>query len=190
MLGLKRGTVKLCPHEEAWEREAEETIRRLRALLGEAAADIQHVGSTAIPGILAKPIVDIAVGVTDFAAVSARRQAMEEAGFFLRPTSIENQLLFACGTYYTGEGEDQTHFIHVVEAGGQDWRDYLNFRDYLRAFPVEARAYEALKLRLAAEHPEDMGREKYLAGKHAFIRETIEKANRWADCKSGEAVVR
>ena len=69
MLGLKRGTVKLVPHEEAWEREAEETIRRLRTLLGDAAADIRHVGSTAIPGIMAKPIVDIAVAAEDFDAV-------------------------------------------------------------------------------------------------------------------------
>ena len=180
MLGLKRGTVKLFPHEEAWEREAERTIARLRLLLDDLAADMQHVGSTSIPGIMAKPIVDIAVAAEDFGAVLARRVRMEEAGFFLRPTSIKNQLLFACGSYYTGEGEDQTHFIHVVEAGGPDWRDYLNFRDYLRTFPEEAGAYEALKLRLAAEHPEDAGREKYLAGKHAFIRETIEKANRWA----------
>ncbi len=180
MLGLKRGTVKLCPHEEAWEREAEETIRCLRSLLGDAAADLQHVGSTAIPGIMAKPIVDIAVGAEDFSAVLARREALEAAGFYLRPSSIENQLLFACGSYTTGEGDEQTHFIHVVEKGGPDWRNYLNFRDYLRAFPEEAKAYEALKLHLAAEHPEDMGREKYLAGKHDFIRKTIEKANKWA----------
>ena len=120
MLGLKRGTVKLVPHEEAWEREAEETIRRLRSLLGDAAADLQHVGSTAIPGILAKPILDIAVGAEDFSAVLARRQALEEAGFFLRSSSIENQLLFACGSYVDGTGDEQTHFIHVVEKDGPD----------------------------------------------------------------------
>ncbi len=179
MLGLKRGTVKLYPHEEAWEREAEETIRRLRSLLGDAAADLQHVGSTAIPGIMAKPIVDIAVGAEDFAAVLARRQPLEEAGFYLRPTSLVNQLLFACGSYYTDEGEEQTHFIHVVEKGGPDWRNYLNFRDYLRAFPEEAKAYEALKLTLAAAAPDDPGREQYTAGKHAFIRRTLEKAAAW-----------
>lgn len=179
MLGLKRGTVRLYPHEEAWEREAEETIRRLRSLLGDAAADLQHVGSTAIPGILAKPILDIAVGAEDFSAVLARRQALEEAGFFLRSSSIENQLLFACGSYVDGTGDEQTHFIHVVEKDGPDWRNYLNFRDYLRAFPEEAKAYEALKLSLAAAAPDDPGRAQYTAGKHAFIRRTLEKAAAW-----------
>ena len=180
MLGLKRGTVKLVPHEEAWEREAEETVRRLRSLLGDAAADIRHVGSTAIPSIMAKPILDIAVAAADFDAVLARRQALEDAGFFLRPSSIENQLLFACGSYATGEGDEQTHFIHVVKKDGPDWRNYLNFRDYLRANPEEAKAYETLKLSLAAAAPDDPGREKYTAGKHEFIRRTLEKAAAWA----------
>lgn len=187
MLGLKRGTVKLVPHEEAWEREAEETIRRLRTLLGDAAADIRHVGSTAIPGIMAKPIVDIAVAAEDFDAVLARRQILEEAGFFLRSSSIEDQLLFACGSYTTGEGDEQTHFVHVVRKDGPDWHNYLNFRDYLRAFPEEAKAYEALKLSLAAALPDDPGREKYTAGKHGFIRRTLEKAAVWRAEQEGSS---
>jgi len=180
MLGLKRGTVRLCPHEAGWEREAEATVRQLWELLGDLAVDIQHVGSTSVPTIMAKPIIDIAAAVRSFDAVLERREALEAAGFCYRTDKIEDQLLFARGSYYTGEGEEQTHFIHVVLAGSEGWRDYLNFRDYLRAFPEEARAYEDLKLRLAAEHPEDAGREKYLAGKHDFIRETIARANAWA----------
>ena len=63
MLGLKRGTVALAPHEDGWDRMAAETIRLLKELLGSTAVDIQHIGSTAIAGICAKPIIDIAVGV-------------------------------------------------------------------------------------------------------------------------------
>ena len=185
MPGPKRGTVRLCPHEEGWEREAEATIRQLRGLLGDLAEDIQHVGSTSVPGIMAKPIIDIAVAVRSFEAVLERREALEAAGFYYRTDKIEDQLLFARGSYYTGEGEEQTHFVHVVLAGSEGWRDYLNFRDYLRAFPEEAGAYERLKLRLAAEHPEDMGREKYLEGKRDFIRGIIEKANAWAEGAGG-----
>ena len=183
MLGLKRGTVRLCPHEEAWEREAERTIGELWALLGDLAADIQHVGSTSVRTIMAKPIVDIAVAAYSFEAVLDRREALEAAGFYYRTDKIEDQLLFACGSYYTGEGEEQTHFIHVVLAGSDGWREYLNFRDYLRTFPDAAKEYEALKLRLASAYPEDGGREKYLAGKHGFIRETLAKANAWAENK-------
>ena len=181
MLGLKRGTVALCPHEKAWETEAARTIQTLWAILGDAAADIQHVGSTAVPAICAKPIVDIAVAARSFDRILEKRPILEAHGFYYRPgKNIENQELFACGSYYDGTGADQTHFIHVVPADSQDWQDYLNFRDYLNAFPGAAKAYEALKLSLAAANPEDAGREKYLAGKHAFVRETLLKAAEWA----------
>ena len=66
MIGLKRGTVKLCEHEKEWETEAQHTISRLKAILGDVIRDIQHVGSTSIPAIKAKPIIDIAVAVDCF----------------------------------------------------------------------------------------------------------------------------
>lgn len=180
MLGLKRGTVALFPHEKAWETEAARTIKTLWAILGDAAADIQHVGSTSVPAICAKPIVDIAVAARSFDQVLEKRPELEAAGFHYRPgKNIANQELFACGSYYEGTGETQTHFIHVVPAGGPDWQDYLNFRDYLNAFPKAAKAYEALKKSLAAANPEDAGREKYLAGKQAFVRDTLQKAAEW-----------
>ena len=180
MLGLKRGTVALYPHETAWEREAAATIETLRGILGDAAADIQHVGSTSIPGICAKPIVDIAVAARRIDQVLELQPVLEAHGFYYRPgKSIENQELFARGSYYEGLGDEQTHFIHVVLADSPEWHDYLNFRDYLNAFPEAAGAYEALKKSLAAANPEDAGREKYLAGKRSFIQETLRKAEAW-----------
>ena len=65
-LGLKRGTVQLEPHDKQWDEAAIQTIKKLKSILGDDAVDIQHIGSTAIPAIKAKPIIDIAVGVTDF----------------------------------------------------------------------------------------------------------------------------
>ena len=179
-LGLKRGTVALFPHETAWEEEAARTVETLRAVLGDAAAEMQHVGSTGIKNIKAKPIVDIAVAAEDFGAVLAKEDAMRDAGFYYRPGSLEGQLLFARGSFYDGTGDLQTHFIHVVKAGGQDWRDYLNFRDYLNTYPAAAKAYEALKEKLAAECPADEGRKYYLAGKHDFIAHTLRKAMVWS----------
>ena len=175
-LGLKRGTVALVPHETAWEEEAERTIEKLKDILGDAAVDIQHVGSTAIPAIQAKPIVDIAVAVRSFADINAKQAELETQGFYRRSWNDEDQELFACGSWYDGTGDKQTHFIHVVLADSPEWRNYLNFRDYLNAFPAEAKAYEALKLSLASANPEDAGREKYTAGKHAFVREILRKA--------------
>lgn len=176
MLGLKRGTVALYPHETGWEAEAQRTIEKLKTILGDAAADIQHVGSTAVKSICAKPIVDIAVGLKSFDGMLKKREKLEENGFYYRNSSIENQLLFACGSYYDGTGEEQTHFIHAVIYDSKEWQDYLLVRDYLNENMTAAREYEALKLKLAAECPVDSGREHYLAGKHDFILGLIRRA--------------
>ena len=179
-LGLKRGTVALVPHEAAWEAEAARIIETLKSILRDAAVDIQHVGSTAIPGICAKPIVDIAVAVRSFADINEKQAELEAQGFYRRSWNDEGQELFASGSHYNGTGDRQTHFIHVVLADSPEWRDYLNFSDYLNAFPAVASAYEELKLSLAAASPEDAGREKYTSGKHAFIRQTLREAAEWS----------
>ncbi|MCD7741829.1 MAG: GrpB family protein [Ruminococcus sp.] len=178
MIGLKRGIIKLCDYEKEWEKEAQDTIIRLKNVLGDVAKDIQHVGSTSIPMIKAKPIIDIAVAVDDFKDILALEQELKSAGFYYRPKYDElgEQLLFASGSYYQGTGDLQTHFIHVVHAGGMDWINYINFRDYLNHEPSVAKEYERLKLTLASQAPVDSGRKKYTSGKHDFIVRTLRKA--------------
>ena len=179
MIGLKRGTVQLCEHEKEWEIEAQNTIARLKEILGDVIKDIQHVGSTSILTMKAKPIIDIALAVDDFDDILAYEKQLKDAGFHYRPNaqaSIRDQLLFACGNYYEGTGELQTHFIHVVKTNSMDWINYINFRDYLNKTPSAAKAYEDLKASLAQQVPVDSGREKYLKGKHDFIIYTLRKA--------------
>lgn len=177
MIGLKRGTVKLLNHEKEWELEAQRTILRLHKILGAVARDIQHVGSTSILTIKAKPIIDIAVAVDDFKDVLALEAELNHNGFYYRPNAnLEDQLLFACGSYYDGTGDLQTHFIHVVLADSMEWINYINFRDYLNKTPTVSKAYEDLKISLASEAPVDKGRERYLRGKHDFIVYTLRKA--------------
>lgn len=177
MLGLKRGTVQLYEHEQAWEIEAQNTILRLKEILGGIIEDIQHVGSTSILTIKAKPIIDIAVAVDSFEDILKFEEELEKKGFYYRPkVDLGEQLLFASGSYYDGTGELQTHFIHVVKTGSMDWRNYINFRDYLNNTPAVAKAYEELKVSLAKQAPVDNGREKYLRGKHDFIVYTLRKA--------------
>ena len=113
MLGLKRGTVALYPHEKAWEEEAAKTIEKLKNILGNTAVELQHVGSTSIKSIQAKPIIDIAVGVRSLDEVMDFEAELLQGGFYHRETDLKNQLLFACGSYYDESGELQTHFIHV-----------------------------------------------------------------------------
>lgn len=177
MLGLKRGTVQLCEHEQAWEIEAQNTILRLKEILGAVIKDIQHVGSTSIPSIKAKPIIDIAIAVDDFEDVLLLEEELKKQDFYYRPkVDLGEQLLFASGSYYDSTGDLQTHFIHIVKTGSMDWRNYINFRDYLNSTPAVAKAYEDLKVLLAKQAPVDNGREKYLRGKHDFIVYTLRKA--------------
>lgn len=177
MIGLKRGTVKLCEHEKEWEMEAQNTISRLKQILGNVIKDIQHVGSTSILSIKAKPIIDIAVAVDDFNDILRFEKELRNDGFYYRPQSdLGEQLLFASGSLYEGTGELQTHFIHVVRTNSMDWINYINFRDYLNNTPSVAKEYEELKVSLALQAPIDSGREKYLKGKHGFIVYTLRKA--------------
>ncbi len=177
MIGLERGTVKLYDHEKKWETEAQNTMLRLKEILGGFIKDIQHVGSTSIPSIKAKPIIDIAVAVDNFDDILALEKELKQAGFYYRPKEEpKEQLLFACGSYYDGSGDLQTHFIHVVKVGSMEWIHYINFRDYLKKTPLAAKQYEELKMSLAEAAPVDNGREKYLEGKHDFIVYTLRKA--------------
>ena len=179
MIGLKRGSVKLCDHEAQWEIEAQNTINHLKRILGNVIKDIQHVGSTSIPSIKAKPIIDIALAVDDFDEILSFTEELEADGFFYRPNSqpsVKNQLLFACGSFYTGAGDLQTHFIHVVRTNSMDWINYINFRDYLNDNPSIAKEYEDLKISLAALFSSENGRTDYLSGKHDFIVHTLRKA--------------
>lgn len=176
MIGCTRGTVKLCEHEKEWEIEAKNTISRLKRILGDLIKDIQHVGSTAILSIKAKPIIDIAVAVDDFDAVLRLEKELKDSGFYYRPNALGNQLLFACGSFYEGTGNRQTHFIHIVRTNSMDWINYINFRDYLNKTPSAAKKYEDLKISLARQTPADSGREKYTKGKHDFIANILRKA--------------
>ena len=177
MVGLKRGTVQLCEHEKEWETEAQNTIARLKEILGDVIKDIQHVGSTSILTIKAKPIIDIAVAVDKFDDILAYEKELKDAGFYYRPKSdLGAQLLFASGSLYEGAGDLQTHFIHVVLTDSMDWINYINFRDYLNRTPSVAKEYEDLKVSLVLQAPIDSGREKYLKGKHDFIVNTLRKA--------------
>ena len=190
MLGLKRGTVQLCEHEQAWEIEAQNTILRLKEILGAVIKDIQHVGSTSIPSIKAKPIIDIAIAIDDFEDVLLLEEELKKQGFYYRPkVDLGEQLLFASGSYYDSTGDLQTHFIHIVKTGSMDWRNYINFRDYLNSTHAVAKEYEDLKVLLAKQAPVDNGREKYSRGKHDFIVYTLRKALVYSYCEKMVDVV-
>lgn len=180
MLGLKRGTVVLLPHDVQWEVQARQVIDLLRRVLGVAACDIQHVGSSAITHISAKPILDIAVGMKDPEQVFAFAEELECRGvvFRARDTDRDGGLLFVMGDF---AADTRTCHIHVVVWRGEAWYNYINFRDYLNAQPEQARKYETCKRELASRYGTD--RERYTAGKAPLIARLLEQAADWSKGK-------
>ena len=135
--------------------------------------DIQHIGSTAIPGLAAKPIIDIYVGVTSIQEAQQAIKPIEELGYqFWTDNPNKEKMFFVKGMPPFGAG--RTHHVHIVEHNSNYWRARILFRDYLRSHVDEAQKYEQLKYQLMQEHPLD--REAYTDAKAEFITEVLKKA--------------
>lgn len=174
MTGLKRGKVLLCAYDSQWKSMAENTINLLKNLLGDAAPDIQHIGSTAIPCIHAKPVIDIIAGMNAVENIMPYVEILASHGIFFHREAIKGQLLFVCGDL---DKEIVTHHIHIVRYGSEQWKNYVNFRDYLIAFPQRAKEYDELKMRLASLYADD--RKSYTAGKERMIGVLLQEAAAW-----------
>lgn len=174
MPGLKKGTVLLLPHDPQWEAAAQNTMVLLQKLLGGIALDIRHVGSTAIPSVHAKPIIDIVVGVREVNGVLPYADVLSAHGIVFHREAVKGQLLFVIG----GPSEEiVTHHIHIVQYKSAAWNNYLNFRDYLIANPQKAKLYDQLKIVSAAKFPDD--RKSYTASKEELIEALLREAAAW-----------
>lgn len=171
MVGLKRGTVRLVPYDFHWKKEFKEERKILKKVLGDKAVDIQHVGSTSIPGMRAKPIIDISVGVKSMRGSENLIPLFEAVGYEYRPNfgGADIQLLFV-----RGEEKNRTHYIHVMKYKGSIWNNDLLFRDFLKTHKDWAEKYSLLKENLANKFANDRG--KYTASKAEFIHKIIELA--------------
>ena len=174
MVGLKRDIVKLTEHQETWKTEADQTIAELKSLLHDVAVDIQHIGSTAISFIHAKPIIDIAVGVHDLNDITPYVETLKNRYYIFRGEDVPGQILFVKGDF---ERNTRTHHVHVVKWDGIEWKNYINFRDYLNAFPEKAKVYDMCKLNLAKQFPQD--RNSYTKGKQQLVSVLLEEAKEW-----------
>ncbi|HEX8195230.1 MAG TPA: GrpB family protein [Pyrinomonadaceae bacterium] len=169
MLGLEKGAVKLSPHREEWHELFAAEARQLISVAGKHALAIEHIGSTAICGIAAKPIIDIALAVQEIAEVEQIIQPFENLGYVYRgENGIPNRHYFRKGSPH------RTHHLHVVQYESDFWRNHILFRDYLRARPQIAAQYENLKRKLAQTHREN--REAYTEGKTEFVENVLKAA--------------
>lgn len=141
----------------------------LRAAFAPTPADIEHIGSTSVPGLAAKPVIDILVGAASLADIESRIPALIAAGFTYRPEH-EDELPTRRYFTKTPPGSLRVH-LHAVERGGHLWRDHLAFRDALRSDGDLRDRYQALKLELAQRFAHDKA--AYTEAKGPFIRDAI-----------------
>lgn len=174
VLGLKRGTVRLYPHNSEWERVAKETINFLNNILGDIVIGIEHIGSTSIKSISAKPIIDIVIGLKDVNTILSYIPILEKNGIIYRGEDVSCQLLFVMGDF---ENDTRTHHIHIVKYGCTEWENYINFRDYLNDNPQKAQMYDNKKKELSLLYHDD--RKAYTLGKQKLIFELLEEGRLW-----------
>ena len=155
--------ITLVPHNPKWKEWASEEIQSLTTLLSDFAPIINHIGSTAIPGILAKPIVDILIEISADCDWSAVKKVLENVGYICMSES-SGRMSFNKG--YTPKGYAEKVFHIHINAPGDN--DEIRFRDYLRKNPSVAKEYEALKLSLLPMYRND--RDGYTDAKSDFIR--------------------
>ncbi|HEY3558195.1 MAG TPA: GrpB family protein [Kribbella sp.] len=165
--------IQIEAYDGAWVERFGEVGARLRGALGDTALRIDHIGSTAVPGLAAKPVVDIQVSVGALEPVDPFRGPLEGLGYVYRPDNLERTKRY----FREPPGTPRTH-IHVRKLGSFSQQFPLLLRDYLRAHPAELPPYERLKRRLAAEYPHDGA--AYTEAKVPWFWETIRRADAWA----------
>ncbi|MBI2741736.1 MAG: GrpB family protein [Rhodospirillales bacterium] len=166
--------VEIVDYDPRWPLLFEEEAKRLRAVLDPSlVVGLEHFGSTAIPGLSAKPIIDILIAVRSLAVAQATFvDVLRKLDYvYWADNPKKDRLFFVKGM--PPFGSKRSHHVHVTEPDGEVWRR-LAFRDYLRAHPEEAATYERLKRRLANEHPSD--REAYTDAKSAYVEGVMRKA--------------
>ena len=167
-LGLSQHKVEVHPYDPKWPVLYEQEANRLRSALGGWILDIEHIGSTAIPGMPAKPIIDIAIGIRNFEEGLEMVPLMTELGYHFRgEVGVPRRHFYMLG-------KPRTHHVHVYEFASENWRQRLAFRNALRSNPGKAMEYAALKQKLAEEFPRDIA--GYSQGKKDFI-ERMESAD-------------
>ena len=158
--------IQMVPHNPKWRQEFEREAAQITVAAGDTVVTVHHIGSTAIPTIYAKPVLDLLLVVQSVDALDARQPEMEALGYEARGEyGIPGRRFFRRDN---AEG-DRTHQIHAFETGSPQIVRHLAFRDYMIAHLDTAQEYSDLKRRLAAEHPNDI--EAYMDGKDTFIQE-------------------
>ncbi|MGY3607242.1 MULTISPECIES: GrpB family protein [unclassified Bradyrhizobium] len=170
------GSIVVSEYDPNWPALFEQECMRIKHALGSFVLVIEHMGSTAVPGLPSKPIVDLLVGVPSLEEAKERCiEPFAALGYKYIPeyaSWLPGELFFR-----KGPPGPWTHHVHLMEPSHPRWEARLVFRDYLRAHPDAARAYASVKRALAASSKDDI--EAYRTGKDIFVEETTAKARAW-----------
>jgi GrpB-like predicted nucleotidyltransferase (UPF0157 family) len=165
-LGLEPGRVRVVDYDPRWVTMFVAERQRLLEACGPLQCHIEHVGGTSIPGMCAKPVLDIAVGRPVRELPAAYVDALEQAGYECRgERGVPGRLFFR-------RGQPVAYHLHLVEYGGPLWRDLLAFRDHLVAYSDVAREFADAKRRLATRHASN--RDAYVAAKAMYVQQVLE----------------
>jgi GrpB-like predicted nucleotidyltransferase (UPF0157 family) len=166
-LGLEHGTVRVVPYDERWVELFEEAAQELRSALGSLISGVHHVGSTAVPGLAAKPILDILVTIADFERGRELIPLLAELRYEYRPDEeIPDRHYFR-----RRRSSVRTHHLSLAEISSHHHRVTIAFRDALRRDVALAEEYAALKRELAIRFPRD--RHSYIEGKTELVRRVL-----------------
>jgi GrpB-like predicted nucleotidyltransferase (UPF0157 family) len=164
--------IHVVDYDPSWPSLYEAERAQIQAALGQGAFQIEHIGSTSVPGLPAKPVIDIAIGVENLKQGMVYRPALESLGYTYVPELDEEKAIRRF--FWKGTPLLHTYHISMEEVTGTSWNEHLLFRDYLRAHPEAASRYQALKRELALRCVDNM--EAYVGGKTDFIYSCLEKS--------------
>ncbi|SHJ89575.1 GrpB domain, predicted nucleotidyltransferase, UPF0157 family [Clostridium amylolyticum] len=168
--------IEVVPYKTEWKKDYANEEKKIKNVFKDELINIHHIGSTAIPGICAKPVIDIMVIVKDICKVDMLNNEMLTIGYFSKGKyGIKGRRFFVKGQ------NNRTHNVHVYQTGHYEILRQLNFRDYLIAHPNEAKNYQNLKKELSEKFKFNI--DKYNKGKDSYIKDIINKADQWAKIK-------
>ncbi|MDZ7960500.1 MAG: GrpB family protein [Aulosira sp. DedQUE10] len=166
--------VEVVPHDPTWRVKFEDEAKLVALALGENVVAIHHIGSTSIPNIYAKPIIDMLVQVKDIAKLDEQNSAMTALGYeVMGEFGVPGRRFFR----KDDETGTRTHHIHIFEFNFSELQRHLAFRDYMIAHPDDALKYSDLKRQLAKQFPENL--QGYVDGKDGFIKDMEKRAIEW-----------
>lgn len=166
--------IVIAPYDHAWPSRFEEEAERIRHVFGSQALRVDHVGSTSVPGLAAKPVIDIQVSVASLGPRAFHHACLSGLGYTHVPLGTFDLVY----PFFQRPAEwPSTHHVHLCAAGSVQERDHLAFRDYLRCNPAAASKYLALKRRLACSHDglTIESQERYSLSKTQFVASVLNK---------------